>query len=413
MTIRPLVAGNWKMNGPRASLAVIGEIAKGYDAALRTKADLLVCPPATLLFTAAALCLGSRIRVGAQDCHANESGAHTGDIAAEMIADCGADYVIVGHSERRADHGGKARDDAVAGLPDENPRCGLAPQRRRPEKRGHVAPRHQHARRQRERRQQHARGAIGGPDDAGHTAGRGDEDKHEGEAGGGDGAGQPEQFRYGTDGDVEAGEADERADGRDRHGQTEAQGDIRKPRRDEIDDREGPGLADIGPESHEGGDEPGRGAGRHGRAERLRRRRQEGNRKARAGRDRREAHIGRRHRAAGRIIAGDAHGAQKHADRGQRRQHEQRAEQPHETLRRAHPVEQGQQPGKRDEGRDGEGHAAVERAALDQILVGQGLTHPLRLQLWPVNCATHLRKAARSIGSGATLYKSGTTGAVP
>ena len=105
MTIRPLVAGNWKMNGLRASLAVIGEVAKGYDPALRAKADLLVCPPATLLFTAAALCLGSRIRVGAQDCHANESGAHTGDISAEMIADCGADYVIVGHSERRADHG--------------------------------------------------------------------------------------------------------------------------------------------------------------------------------------------------------------------------------------------------------------------------------------------------------------------
>ena len=105
MTIRPLVAGNWKMNGLRASLALIGEVAKGYDPALRSKADLLVCPPATLLFTAAALCIGSRIQVGAQDCHANESGAHTGDISAEMIADSGADYVIVGHSERRADHG--------------------------------------------------------------------------------------------------------------------------------------------------------------------------------------------------------------------------------------------------------------------------------------------------------------------
>ena len=125
MTIRPLVAGNWKMNGPRASLAVIGEIAKGYDAALRTKADLLVCPPATLLFTSAALCIGSRIRVGAQDCHANESGAHTGDIAAEMIADCGADYVIVGHSERRADHGetdAVVRAKAVAAA-----RAGLTP----------------------------------------------------------------------------------------------------------------------------------------------------------------------------------------------------------------------------------------------------------------------------------------------
>lgn len=125
MTIRPLVAGNWKMNGLRASLPVIGEIAKGYDAALRAKADLLVCPPATLLFTAAALCLGSRIRVGAQDCHANASGAHTGDISAEMIADCGADYVIVGHSERRADHGetdAVVRAKAVAAA-----RAGLTP----------------------------------------------------------------------------------------------------------------------------------------------------------------------------------------------------------------------------------------------------------------------------------------------
>jgi triosephosphate isomerase len=102
---KPLVAGNWKMNGLRASLAVIGEIAKANDAALRRKADLLVCPPATLLFPAAAVCIGSRVAVGAQDCHAKESGAHTGDLSAEMIADAGATYVIVGHSERRADHG--------------------------------------------------------------------------------------------------------------------------------------------------------------------------------------------------------------------------------------------------------------------------------------------------------------------
>lgn len=125
MTIRPLVAGNWKMNGLRASLAVIGEVAKGYDPALRAKADLLVCPPATLLFTAAALCLGSRIRVGAQDCHANESGAHTGDISAEMIADCGADYVIVGHSERRADHG--ETDAVVRAKAGAASRAGLTP----------------------------------------------------------------------------------------------------------------------------------------------------------------------------------------------------------------------------------------------------------------------------------------------
>ena len=93
------------MNGARASLAEVERIAKAYDAGLRDTVELLVCPPATLLFSTAALCLGSRVRVGAQDCHTAASGAHTGDLAAEMIADCGADFVIVGHSERRADHG--------------------------------------------------------------------------------------------------------------------------------------------------------------------------------------------------------------------------------------------------------------------------------------------------------------------
>lgn len=105
---RPLVAGNWKMNGLKAALAEISRIAEGYDAALQAKVDLLVCPPATLLVAATAL--EGPVAVGAQDCHAKVSGAHTGDISAEMLADAGASAVIVGHSERRADHG---ESDAV------------------------------------------------------------------------------------------------------------------------------------------------------------------------------------------------------------------------------------------------------------------------------------------------------------
>ena len=102
---RPLVAGNWKMNGTRAALAEIKAIADGYDVALQNKAGLLICTPATLVLTAAATCLGSKLEIGGQDCHMKASGAHTGDTSAEMLADAGASFVIVGHSERRADHG--------------------------------------------------------------------------------------------------------------------------------------------------------------------------------------------------------------------------------------------------------------------------------------------------------------------
>ncbi|SCW41827.1 triose-phosphate isomerase [Ancylobacter rudongensis] len=99
---RPLVAGNWKMNGLTASLAEFDRIVEGYDGALKAKTDLLVCPPATLL---AAFAAGrGDVGIGGQDCHAKPFGAHTGDIAAEMLADAGASAVIVGHSERRQDH---------------------------------------------------------------------------------------------------------------------------------------------------------------------------------------------------------------------------------------------------------------------------------------------------------------------
>jgi triosephosphate isomerase len=103
-TTRPLIAGNWKMNGLKASMSELGAIAQGAGELWR-KADLLVCPPATLLFTAAAVAIGSKVAIGAQDCHTAAAGAHTGDLSAEMLADAGASAVIVGHSERRADHG--------------------------------------------------------------------------------------------------------------------------------------------------------------------------------------------------------------------------------------------------------------------------------------------------------------------
>lgn len=102
--IRPLVAGNWKMNGTRASLDQIKAMAEGVKGPLAQKVESLICPPSTLLYVATALCEDSPLKIGAQDCHQNASGAHTGDISAEMIADCFGTHVIVGHSERRTDH---------------------------------------------------------------------------------------------------------------------------------------------------------------------------------------------------------------------------------------------------------------------------------------------------------------------
>jgi triosephosphate isomerase (TIM) len=107
--IRPLVAGNWKMNGLAAALAEAEAMAKGLAAA-PDKVDVLLCPPATLVARLAGVVHGSRIGVGGQDCHAKAGGAHTGDVSAEMLKDAGAVAVIVGHSERRADHG---EDDAT------------------------------------------------------------------------------------------------------------------------------------------------------------------------------------------------------------------------------------------------------------------------------------------------------------
>ncbi len=103
--IRPLIAGNWKMNGLKSSLAEFEAMLAGAPD-VATKADLLVCPPATLIADFAQRARGApAFAVGAQDCHTKPSGAHTGDLSAEMLADAGARAIIVGHSERRADHG--------------------------------------------------------------------------------------------------------------------------------------------------------------------------------------------------------------------------------------------------------------------------------------------------------------------
>lgn len=100
-----LIAGNWKMNGTGADLAgFIGAVAAGLPA-LAGRVDLAVCVPATLIERFARAAKDIALPVGGQDCHAAASGAHTGDISVAMLADAGARYCIVGHSERRADHG--------------------------------------------------------------------------------------------------------------------------------------------------------------------------------------------------------------------------------------------------------------------------------------------------------------------
>jgi triosephosphate isomerase len=101
--MRPLIAGNWKMHGLKADLGEIETIALAV-AGLSLDLDILVCPPATLIAQAAGIASG-RVAIGGQDCHADISGHHTGDISAEMLRDAGASAVITGHSERRGDHG--------------------------------------------------------------------------------------------------------------------------------------------------------------------------------------------------------------------------------------------------------------------------------------------------------------------
>ena len=104
-SIRPLVAGNWKMNGLKADLGIAVEVATGYDLALKGAVDLAICPPASLLYTLSATMIGTRIETGGQDCSKEKAGAFTGEVSAAMLADAGARFAIVGHSERRSLHG--------------------------------------------------------------------------------------------------------------------------------------------------------------------------------------------------------------------------------------------------------------------------------------------------------------------
>ncbi len=104
---RKLAAGNWKMNGICAGLTELERLAMAHANA---GVDILICPPATLLHRAAHSTKDTGIRIGGQDCHASDTGAHTGDISAQMLGDAGATAVIVGHSERRADHDERNED---------------------------------------------------------------------------------------------------------------------------------------------------------------------------------------------------------------------------------------------------------------------------------------------------------------
>lgn len=123
-TIRPLVAGNWKMNGLASQLAEAKAVKEALDGGqVVDTVDVLICPPATLIAELARIAIGSRLGVGGQDCHWQASGAHTGDISAEMLSDAGATAVIVGHSERRADHG--ETDAIVKSKADAAHRAGL------------------------------------------------------------------------------------------------------------------------------------------------------------------------------------------------------------------------------------------------------------------------------------------------
>ncbi|MGH1578018.1 triose-phosphate isomerase [Planktotalea sp.] len=117
---RKLAAGNWKMNGTSADLAQIEALAQAHSSAL---SEILIAPPTPLLHRASQVAKSKAITIGAQDCHKRERGAHTGDVSAEMLLDAGASYVILGHSERRADHDehdedvrAKARAALAAGL---------------------------------------------------------------------------------------------------------------------------------------------------------------------------------------------------------------------------------------------------------------------------------------------------------
>lgn len=117
--ITPLIVGNWKMNGTGASLGEVRRLGELLAVGERPRCTIAICPPATLLSSLNAIAASAGIVTGGQDCHPAKSGAHTGDVSAAMLADAGAQMVIVGHSERRTNHGETddlVRAKAVAGL---------------------------------------------------------------------------------------------------------------------------------------------------------------------------------------------------------------------------------------------------------------------------------------------------------
>lgn len=103
--ITPLIAGNWKMNGTTASLGEVQKLAGLLTLGARPRCTVVLCPPATLLERLSELAAPGGIVTGGQDCHPAVNGAHTGDVSAQMLVDAGAQFVIVGHSERRTNHG--------------------------------------------------------------------------------------------------------------------------------------------------------------------------------------------------------------------------------------------------------------------------------------------------------------------
>jgi len=123
--MRPLIAGNWKMNGLSSSVREIEKLIGLLSGSVPDDRDILICPPATLIGLFATEFSDEGFAIGGQDCHAKASGPHTGDISAEMLADAGAAFVIVGHSERRADHG--ETDEAVRAKAEAAQRAGLVP----------------------------------------------------------------------------------------------------------------------------------------------------------------------------------------------------------------------------------------------------------------------------------------------
>lgn len=123
MAPRALIAGNWKMNLDRVTAETLASALANKVGSVGV--ELAVCPPSVYLSPVSVVLGSSGVALGAQDCHTAESGAHTGDVSAEMLADLGCTYVIVGHSERRADHG---EDDAtVRAKAEAARRAGLVP----------------------------------------------------------------------------------------------------------------------------------------------------------------------------------------------------------------------------------------------------------------------------------------------